>query len=278
MLEILNLGGGVQSTALAMMSIAGELPKLDCAIFADTGWEPEPVYRHVEFLETYCKPHFPVHRVSCGRNIRADAITAQVRGVKAGGVRWASMPLYTLQESGDKGMIRRQCTTEYKIEPIERFIKRELLGMKLRQRLPTSPVVRQWFGISWDEWQRMRTPEGKWKEHFYPLCNRRITRNGCLNWLDQHGFAPPPRSACIGCPFHHDDEWGGMKRDRPEDFEDACRVDDAIRNNGGTRGQVFLHRSCKPLRDVDLRTDVDRGQGLLPIFEAGCNSGGHCFS
>lgn len=34
--HILNLGAGVQSTALYLMSMRGEAPKFDCAIFADT--------------------------------------------------------------------------------------------------------------------------------------------------------------------------------------------------------------------------------------------------
>ena len=49
----LNLGAGVQSTALALMAERGEygLPKPDVAIFADTGWEPSDVYEHLEWLK-----------------------------------------------------------------------------------------------------------------------------------------------------------------------------------------------------------------------------------
>ena len=88
----------------------------------------------------------------------------------------------------------------------------------------------------------------------------------------------PPRSACKGCPFHSDDEWREMKLHRPWDFEDACDFDEQIRNYGGMRGQCFLHRSCKPLRDVDFSNDIDRGQLLLidsPQLKK-CESG-HCW-
>ena len=47
-LRLLSLGAGVQSTTLLLMSLCGELPKLDAAIFADTGWEPARVYEHLE--------------------------------------------------------------------------------------------------------------------------------------------------------------------------------------------------------------------------------------
>lgn len=40
-LRVLSLGAGVQSTTLALMAAHGEIgPMPDCAIFADTGWEP----------------------------------------------------------------------------------------------------------------------------------------------------------------------------------------------------------------------------------------------
>jgi hypothetical protein len=58
----------------------------------------------------------PVYRVKQG-DLRADALRSKVRGRKSDGVRWASMPLYVLGEDGGTGMIKRQCTTEYKVRP-----------------------------------------------------------------------------------------------------------------------------------------------------------------
>ena len=51
LLNVLNLGAGVQSTTVLLRSIHGELPKIDCAVFSDTGWEPKAVYRHLDWLE-----------------------------------------------------------------------------------------------------------------------------------------------------------------------------------------------------------------------------------
>ena len=40
-LRALSLGAGVQSTTMALLAAHGEVgPMRDCAIFADTGWEP----------------------------------------------------------------------------------------------------------------------------------------------------------------------------------------------------------------------------------------------
>lgn len=79
-LKVLSLGAGVQSTTVLLMSCLGELPKLDCAIFADTGWEPRAVYEHLAaWLKGYAAEHgIPVHQVSAG-NIRADAMRAYMR-------------------------------------------------------------------------------------------------------------------------------------------------------------------------------------------------------
>lgn len=273
MKEILSLGAGVQSTTVALMSAVGELPKLDCAIFADTGWEPKSVYQHLERVSvTLERAGIPVHRVQRG-DIKLDALESQRQGRRQGANgRWGSMPFFVRNPDGSQGIVNRQCTSEYKIEVIERFIRYEVLGLKPKQRAPVG-AVRQWFGISLDEWQRMRTSDAKWRTNFYPLVDAKITRAGCVEWLRQHNFEIPPRSACIGCPYHSNEEWRDMKKNRPAEFEDACRFDETMRNPGGLRGEFFLHRSCKPLREVDLRSS-DEKSGQLNLL--GCDSG-HCF-
>lgn len=61
-LTVISLGGGVQSSVMALMAAEGAIkPMPDFAVFADTGWEPAGVYRHLHWLET--KLPFPVRRV-----------------------------------------------------------------------------------------------------------------------------------------------------------------------------------------------------------------------
>ena len=67
MLRILSLGAGVQSSVVLLMSERGELPKLDHAIFADTGDEPKSVYEYLQYLKSICKT--PIHVVSRGYSI-----------------------------------------------------------------------------------------------------------------------------------------------------------------------------------------------------------------
>jgi len=260
--RILSLGAGVQSSTVLLMSCLGNLPKLDAAIFADTGWEPKAVYRHLEWLtREAARFAIPVHRISVG-NIREDALRSQVRGKASNGSRWASMPYYVLGPNGEQGMIRRQCTKEYKLTPIRRWV-RKWCGYELRQRIPNA-TLEQWIGISADEAQRQRGSGVMWILNWHPLLEKHITRNGCFDWLAAHGYPEPPRSACIGCPFHSAAEWRWLQQYEAESFDEACEFDDAIRNCGGVRGQIFLHSARIPLREVDFRTrDEKSGQRLL---------------
>ena len=43
-LVVISLGAGVQSSTMALKAGCGEFPRPDCAIFADTGYEPKSVY------------------------------------------------------------------------------------------------------------------------------------------------------------------------------------------------------------------------------------------
>ena len=50
-LTVISLGGGVQSSVMALMASGGAFDRVpDCAIFADTRWEPPSVYEHVEWV------------------------------------------------------------------------------------------------------------------------------------------------------------------------------------------------------------------------------------
>lgn len=241
--SFLSLGAGVQSSALLLMLDAGELPGPlpKAALFADTGWEPNAVYEHLAYLERVVK-RIPIIRVSAG-NIRS-----QLLAHAAGRGRYASPPLYTLTSSGKRGRLRRQCTSEFKISPMRRWLRKHGYG-------PKRPVV-QLLGISFDEVERMSQSRVKWASVDWPLIERRLTRASCLAWLSDHGHPEPPKSACIG----------------PRERAEAIEVDEAIRHLPGMRSETFLHRECRPLREVDLRSPGERGQ--LSILEGEC--GGWC--
>jgi hypothetical protein len=237
------------------MSLEGELPPLDFVIFADTGWEPKAVYEHLEYLKTLTT----IHVVSQG-NIKQDALVSQVRGTNLEGQRCVSMPYFTKSDESN-GMIRRQCTGEYKIRPIERFIRGTILGLAKGQRGPTVPTIRQWYGISLDEHQRMAKNPNKFTVNYYPLVEKRMTRRHCVDWLEARGINAP-RSACISCPFKHNQEWRKLRDGSPDEWQEAIEFDRAIRKCGGMRGDMYLHADRVPLDEAVIDRDSP-GQLLL---------------
>ena len=258
----LSLGAGVQSTTMALMAAQGAIgPMPDCAIFADTRWEPAHVYEHLDRLEKLLP--FPVYRVSAG-NLR-DTIGATRH---KGNYLVLDIPVYVANDGVAGGMTNRSCTRDYKIVPIQRKV-RELVGLT-KKRAPKTPIVEQWIGISLDETIRMKPNREPWIRNRWPLIDMRMSRSDCLQWMRRQGFPEPRKSSCIGCPYHSDNEWRAI-RDDAEAWADAIEIDERLRSKpqGAFRlkGELFLHRSCKPLKDVDLSTAEERGQLNLFLNE-----------
>jgi len=119
--------------------------------------------------------------------------------------------------------------------------------------------------------QRMKIARQSWITHRWPLVERRMSRGDCLAWLARRGFPTPPRSACIGCPFHSDSHWRRLRAEDPAAFADAVAIDRAMRARGPVRemrAREYMHRSCQPLDAVDLRTAAECGQ---PSFLDECD-------
>ncbi|MBJ7004840.1 hypothetical protein JG491_33065 [Streptomyces sp. CRPSP2-6A1] len=264
------------------LSANGHLPKADYAVFADTGWEPRSVYQHLDRLEKEiaAPAGIAVLRVSSG-NIRADALDPAHR--------FASMPLYILNQDGKQGMTRRQCTGEYKIKPIKRQI-RELLGYPYPRRIPKGVFVEQWVGISTDEFHRAKDADVRYMRNRHPLIDMGWSRTDCIAYLTSIGFADTPKSSCLGCPFHGNAQWRHIRDNSPTEWEDVVAFDAAIRSGNARAsasgnpllGQAFLHRSRVPLDQAPidhvtaaeraaLRISADEADVLENGVEDGCS-------
>ena len=257
MLRVISLGAGVQSTTMALMAAHGELTPLpDCAIFADTGWEPQAVYDHLDWLTGQLP--FPVHRVMAG-DLKADVIASEVSGKSGGKSSFVAAPFYS-----PTGMGRRECTRHYKIEPIQQLI-RTLLGVAKGCKVPKTRTAEVWVGISLDEAYRMKPSQKAWEQRRWPLIEMRKNRNDCLQWMKRNGYPQPPRSACLGCPLKSDADWRNTKNGNPAEWAETVAIDLAIRAN--SRQPQFMHRSLKSLDQVDFSTVEDHGQLNLFLNE-----------
>ena len=260
----LSLGAGVQSTTLALMAAEGLLSKPDLVVFADTGWEPRRVYEHLDRLEpVLAAAAMTVRRVSAG-HLRNDALDPAHR--------YASVPYHIRKVDGGHGMGRRQCTSEYKIGPINRAI-REALGATPPdfRRVPRGRRATVWIGFSADEIGRVKDSRVSYIEHAYPLIDLGMDRAACQRWLRQRGWTVA-RSACIGCPYNGNASWRRMRDESPDEWADAVAFDRAIRR-GGARGEpligeAFLHRSLLPLDQapIDQPTRAERRGAQLDLL------------
>ncbi len=234
------------------LSAEGILPRVDYAIFADTGWEPAAVYVHLDRLENEiaAPAGIPVLRVTSG-NIRDDALDPNRR--------FASMPLYILNQNGKPGMTRCQCTGEYKIKLIKKKL-REILGYPYPQRILKGVYVDQWVGISTDKFHLAKDADVRYMRNTHPLIDIGWSRQDCVAYLTSIGLADTPKSSCLGCPFHGNAQWRNIRDKNPAEWQDVVEFDAAIRqgnaraNANGNRllGQAFLHRSRVPLNQAPI--------------------------
>lgn len=266
----LSLGAGVQSSTLVMMMVTGELPWVDSILFADTGDESDLTLEHLDWLEGQVKRHTN-GQVEITRVGRGERLSDRVRNRASGAGeinndRFVAAPFYTDGKDGKGGQGKRQCTREFKLEPLDRAW-RGLLGYKPRQRIPAGSVE-VWIGISTDEVVRAGAAFSAWQINRYPLLEFRMSRMDCIGWLESRGFPVPPKSACTFCPFRTNAEWRWLRDNDPKGWAEAVEIDRLVREGGGVR--EFVHRSRVPLDQVDLSTDEERGQGFLTHCDGGC--------
>lgn len=245
-MKIISLGAGVQSSSLFLMSCLGELPKADCAIFADTQREPSGVYKHLAFLKEQGEKHnIPIYTVSTG-DLGQDTLDHAAGDRK----RAASIPFFVDTGKGTEGRAWRQCTNDYKIAPLRRMARDLAAGGR----------IEMWIGISTDEIRRAKDSGVKDITHIFPLLERRMSRQDCLSWYTRNGFPQPARSACTFCPYRKDHEWQRIKETDPEAFQEAVEFDEAVRNMPKMNGTCYLHRSLRPLAEIDFTNPADKGQ------------------
>src|SRR3546814_5919853 len=92
---------------MALMAAHGEIgPMPDCAIFADTQAEPRAVYEHLDWLENNIP--FPVYRVTEG-SLENQLLYATKKNGRP--------PAFVRNPDGTGGMLNRQCTGDFKIDP-----------------------------------------------------------------------------------------------------------------------------------------------------------------
>jgi len=241
----------------------GERPRADYAIFADTGKEKSGTLVYLQVLQEWAASNNGIPIIVIRKkNLYKDILN----NCNSTNQRFVSIPAFTQSPGGSVGMLRRQCSNEYKIEQVDQEI-RGILSLRRRQH---TPPVTLWKGITVDEIERLSIPQERWKTAYYPFCGYRISkystdrvtspimsRQDVIAWYIKRGLPVPPKSACVFCPYQSDASWLDMKTNQPEDFAAAVEVDNRIRNGAetGIKQPSFLHRTCVPLSEINFPVD-----------------------
>ena len=258
-MRVISLGWGVQSFALAAMSALGELPPVDVAIHADTTHERTETYQFAAKWTPWLEE----------RGIKV--VTVSASETQTNPIVGRTPPLYTLSPTGDGGKLFRTCTHRWKVLPQERWIRKELRQRGIERK---DWHVEKWYGITLDEWTRMRDSDVAYITNRYPFMEMepKMRRSDVVRWLLNNDIDVPVKSACVFCPFHSREAWRELKHGENGDWVRAVNMDYALRH----RRPGYLCYVCnarEPLDRVDLRNEQDHGQ--LELWGEECT--GNCF-
>lgn len=245
---IQSYGGGVQSAAIAVLVASGKLPRPERIVMADTGREASLTWK---YLRESVQPLLAT--VGLEVEIAPHSLALVDTHAKSGDGR-PLFPVFT--DSG--GRLPNFCSAEWKRDVVRRWLRQEGYG-------PGRPVV-QWLGISKDEVHRARPSDLKWSSIEFPLLDLNLSRADCIALVERAGLPSPPRSSCWMCPFRSDVEWTALRARGDGDWQKAVALDEAIRHDG-VAGSLYVHRSAKPLAEVEFRHENQRE--LFDVCEEG---------
>lgn len=260
-LNILSYGAGTPSTTLALMAChnawrakCGQsyryplVPVYDAVIFCDLHSEPSWVYAQAEFTAAACEAAgIPFYRLD------ADLYGDFTRNF--GHARTACIPFWTLGEDGKKGRMPRQCTYDYKIKVIEKFVRYELLRYKPRERtLPLDIHAHSLhMGIMWEEQRRAKESKQILFTNEYPLVDMGWTRAKCYAYNKNAWGLETKASCCLFCPFHTNYFYKHIREHEPYCYSCALSVDELVETHQARpplRSKLFLSKSRKRLREL----------------------------
>lgn len=226
---VLSYGGGRQTVAICLLIAKGVLPKPDRIVMADTSREKPTTF---EYLEKYTRPFMREHGLEIEIAERRHA-KVDMHSHKGDLI----LPVYT-----EHGKSNAFCSGEWKRDVVERH---------LREQGITGGT--SWIGFAFDERRRWSNAMGTTRHNHKiecPLVDLMITTATCLALIKKQGWPMPHVSACWMCPNQKNKEWAWTKENRPDLFNEACRIDEEIRND--VDGGAWLHHSRLPLAQADL--------------------------
>lgn len=260
--HVFSCGGGVQSTACLVLAVQGVIP-YRTFIFANVGDKSENPLT-IRYINEVLRPYAASHEIEWIdiQRRRRDGTPVDLYEDLQRPVRAINIPVR--MANGAPG--RRNCTTEFKIKPIARWIKRNAPGCTVGK------------GISTDEPHRA-TPsrETDGYSSAYPLIELGISRQDCLRLVADAGLPQPPKSSCWFCPYKTTDQWITMRHERSDLFDAACDLEQQLNARRSVIGRDPIYLSgVGARRGLAMRDAIPDQIGLFPEWideQDGCESG-----
>lgn len=244
--QFLSYGGGTQSTAMLLMCLEGELERPDYVVFADTGSEMPHTYEVVEIMKERCK-EAGLEFVT----VKAKKPLDEAYFAKGG------LPVIGI----------RSCTSKWKIEPINRFM-RSIVGMGRRKILAIS-----WIGITTEERRRATPSTNQWTSRRYPLLEKHMSRDDCIYYCEKRGITVK-KSGCFLCPYQHAQQWAKLKREHPDLFARSLELEKKARAKGFKGGLWGSSRSIEAFNHTHTLDDFGFE---IQVDSEKCAVEGSCF-
>lgn len=260
-IRAISYGGGVQSTAMLVLAASREID-FPLALFANTGDDSEHPDTLAYFRDV-AAPYAVAHGIELVelRRRKRDGSVETLMGRLTDPTSSVGIPVR--MSTGAPG--NRNCTIDFKIKVIAKELKR-------RGATPADPAVCA-LGISMDEFHRMRSNSGiPYETLAYPLIERNMTRQDCVNLIASEGLPVPPKSSCWFCPYHTLGAWRVMARKKPDLFARSVALERMLNDRRTALGKdaVFLTSRLIPLGEA-ISDD-----GQMDLFPESCDIGGYC--
>jgi hypothetical protein len=239
--KYISFSGGIESTTMCIL-----FNNDANAIFADTGWEHDVLYKHIETLEKFIT-----------ENLNENFKIIRVKGNQyAKGKQHDNLVDYIKTTKYFPSPISRFCTKYFKIFPIDNFLKKQKCKCELL------------IGLNSDEKDRIGNHEKiKSVTYKYPLISLNINREKCISILKHADMMPdfPPymsRGGCIGCFFKSKNEYRALALLNPKEAYSVAELERSVQDK---RGKYYSLRNGIP----DMKKFIDQciHENLFPPQE-----------
>jgi hypothetical protein len=302
-INILSWGGGTQSTALMLLMLEGKVKdkegnvlKPDYIIFADTKNEASFLYNQLYTVISYIKKtyNFDIIVTSKNKEEKGDEEIIKMidSGLKYRSSQYADlyqehimffkgkvksinvMPFWVRDEFGKVGRTQsKNCTIEYKVNQL---LKELRLQEDIKRFSKLKYKVNMYLGFSVDEISRVKPSPASYVENFFPLVDMEISKDACINYVEEKLGFRPQSSVCNMCFANRFERVYKVYKEDERGWEKLIKLDNAMNDkpkNHALKQDVYMFKWQADLgvrlKDFDMEEEYKRRNkyNQLSIFD-----------